>query len=383
MAHELNAILENFNSALEAQESGAATSPIQAEILNLSSVDEKKQDRGLREIINYTLEERNREFIASHDGIPPIIKLAQNSYPEHIRTLAAHGLANLALDGGCRARIRSAKGIPALISGVSSGNAGLKERSLAALANLTIAEDDIRVDVSRDGGIGPIVQSVNSSGVEVTRTALMVIANLGVNRECTVSLVSQGAVEACSRHLSSSDPVAKKHALWALAAMSGEPSSHSRMEGDIGRLGAAIRGGDAVDVIKSLTAIVNLSGNESAHHRIITEGLVSPIMGHLNGSELNAKVLALQAVQNLALSDAGRHAIQASGAAGNILNAVRSLQEPLVAHGLRAVTNVSQDPEIRQKLRSQGGVDVVSRYVNSSDHGVRSSAEQALNNLTA
>jgi len=382
MADDLNAILDNFNTALQAQDSGAE-SPIQAEILNLSSVEEKKQDRALREIINYTLEERNRDFISSHGGIPPVIKLSQNSSPEPIRTLAAHGLANLALNAGCRAKIRSARGVPALISGVSSSNPGLKERSLAALANLTIAEDDIRIDVAREGGIGPIVSSVNSSGVEVTRTALMVIANLGVNRECAASLVSQGAVEASARHLSSSDPVAKKHALWALAAMSGDPSSHSRMEGEIGRLGAPIRGGDAVDVIKSLTAIVNLSGNESAHHHLITDGLVAPILGHLNGNELNAKVLALQAVQNLALSDVGRNAIQATGSVGNILNAVRSLQEPLVAHGLRAITNVSQDPEVRQKLRSQGGVEVVAKYLHSSDHGVRSSAEQAHNNLTA
>jgi len=169
--------------------------------------------------------------------------------------------------------------------------------------------------------------------------------------------------------------------LWACSALSTDGNSHAQLENNVRHFSFAFQGNDAIDMIKVLTILVNISGNISSHFAVINAGLINPTLKNLNGSEVNAKLLTLQFIQNFGLSDQGRSAVKNSGYVASIPSAINSLPPNLVVHGLRAITNITQDDEVRDMLVNAGAVNSVRKYLSASDSETREAAEEANNNL--
>jgi len=341
----------------------------------------EKKERSLRELINASVRDNDRNFIVTHGGIGPILQILSSNSAE-LQYLAAHAIANLALDASGRQKIYQSGGVRILLDALS-GEAKTKERVLAALSNLTLDDDSIRNDIASQRGLSRIVSAVagGSTDTALQTTGMLCIANVAVNPNCANGFVVSGAVDVCIRNLNGRDTKQKKHALWACSALSTDGNSHAQLENNVRHFSFAFQGNDAIDMIKVLTILVNISGNISSHFAVINAGLINPTLKNLNGSEVNAKVLTLQFIQNFGLSDQGRSAVKNSGYVASIPSAINSLPPNLVVHGLRAITNITQDDEVRDMLVNAGAVNSVRKYLSASDSETREAAEEANNNL--
>jgi hypothetical protein len=377
MEDTMAAILANLEEGLKVEEDA---SPISVEIVHISSPDPKRQERGLRELINYSLEEHNREEIFRKDGIPPIVKLLKNGQTPLIRNLAAHAIANMAIYTPAHPLIVSEGGINALAGALGSSDAAVRERALAALCNLCLSDDNIRLAVVRENAIGKIVGSLSSSDDATVHAALMLLANLGVNPAVAGTIGEQGGVPAAARHLNSSDPTKSKYALFVFASLSGNARTHSQIEQHLSSILRSLTSSDPTIEIKVLTLLVNLSGNETAQTIIIQQRAVPEIVRKLDKNEPNVKILATQTIQNLAMTEKGCNAVDVIGAK-KVVQMLKAGDSRVVLPAIFAITNLATSANLRRAMVEDGGVAAVQRYENSSDASVREAASRALKNL--
>lgn len=385
MADALESILNNLESGIAEAERGQADSPLAPHILNLSSDEPRKQEAALREIINATLQEENREIVCRRDGIAPIIKIVKAGSSNILRTLGAHALANLSLNRRCRQTIATEDGIAALVEGVTSHDESFQERSLAALCNLCAGEDELR-NSARTHIVVPHVLRILSAAPPqsaISNAALMFIANVAINVRVAQEIVEAGGVAACGRYVDSNDANKRKHALFALAALSCNPVSHSQLEVFVQRLIRLL--GEPLEKIlevKILTILVNISGHGPAAEEMLADDVIPQVVGRLDSNDRAEQVFALQIVQNLALTEKGRAAIAGAGGSDKVLRILRAADEEVAVHALRATTNLCVDARVRSSMRDQGAVDAVERIKASiNDAAVKAAADQSLTNF--
>jgi len=301
-----------------------------------------------------------------------------------LRTLAAHGLANLALNRDARASIVREGGLRALCAALSAEDDGLKERALAALCNLAVAEDDLRLAIVKEGGTSRAIQLLSTTRhTALTSSALMLIANISVNVQVAGQVVHDNGVATVGKYLTSMEPTHRRLAIFALSALSCNPASHAQLEKYIRDLGTAFNSADTECEGKILVALVNLSGSATAGREFVNSGVIPPLCNRIDSLQPQFQTFALQGVQNLAISDVARSALDSAGAPSKVLQVLKGNNPDPIVHALRATTNLCCDGNIRRAMNQQGGAQAVERWRSSADPSVRDAAGQALTNLKA
>lgn len=382
MDDQMAAILANLESGLAATE--ADESPLAAFILNLSSSDALQQEKAIREIINATLREEDRIYVTKRDGAAPIIKLVKEGSKPILRSLGAHALANLALNRDARAAVARDGGLRVLCAALADSDDGVKERALAALCNLSVAEDDLRLTIVREGGTSKALQILTvAHDSALISAALMLIANISVNVQVAGQVVHDNGVPVVGKFMASGDPAHKRLAIFALSALSCNPASHSQLERFISDLGHALSGADAEAERKVMIALVNLSGSSTAGNEFIRSGIIPHVGSRIDSSQPDLQAFALQLVQNLAISDLARPSLDSAGVPARVTGVLKGNNPALIPHALRATTNLCCDGNIRRSMNQQGPLQAVERWNSSSDPTIRDAAGQASINLKA
>jgi len=322
--------------------------------------------------------------VTKRDGSAPIIKLLTTGSNNTVRSLAAHGLANLSLNRDARAAIVREGGVRALCAALSADDDNVKERALAALCNLAVAEDDIRLAIAKEGGTSKALQLLSvTRHTALISSALMLIANICVNVQVAGQVVHDNGVSLAAKFLSSGEAAHRRLAIFALSALSCNPASHAQLERYIRELGTAFNGADTECEGKILVALVNLSGSSTASREFVSSGVIPPLCNRIDSYQPQFQAFALQGVQNLAISDTARSALDSAGAPGKVLQVLRGSNADLIIHALRATTNLCCDGNIRRGMNQQGAVQAVEKWRSSIDPAVRDAAGQTLMNLKA
>lgn len=372
----------------------SASSPIGRDIQSLLSSSEGNQELALRNIINFCLEEPNRVMVRQHGGIPPVVKLLSSPNPE-IQGLAAHALANLALQPDNRTAVReTGDAIQTLVRVLSeTHHDSVREKLLAAIANLCVDDPTNRQEFSRVGLIKTVVSVLNSSSTatsdDVIKRALTTIVNTSFDPTAQRDLVTSGGVHAILPLASSSNLEKQTNSAWALAALTmGGPDVQKALH-DSGALPVFVRllgSGNPNAEMKALTALVNLSGNDLLQRPLMVAQAIPAAIAHISSPNVTCVRLALQSLQNLALNSECRLAVHGSGGVQKIMGVLRAgctTREHVetMPHALRVVINLTGDQRVRRAFVDEGAIPIVERLTNERDATVSGTAKQALNNL--
>jgi len=376
----MDAILSNMSTAF----ASSGDDPLSKDILGLSSSNEREQERALRNIINLCLEDSNRTLLRQRDGIAPIVKLL-GSPNKTIQMLACHAIANLSLQPENRHAVRATRvAIPELVKALGSPEERVQEKALSAIANLCVDDPTNRGEFRTAGVMPKLVTVLASTNDDVVKRALTALVNTSFDTYCQQEFVRAGGIYSVVPFLTCMNAEKQTNAAWALAAltMGGEDVQNALY--DAGAIPGFIKllssGNDQAE-LKSLTALVNLSGNDRLQRPIVDHGGIPAVLRHVSSRNPNCQKLALQTLQNLAISDAGRQAINSNGGVDRIVGVLRQNIPDLLPHALRVTINLTGDAQLRRAFLNAGATPLVESLTNNRDPAISNAARQASGNL--
>ncbi|KAK2556510.1 Armadillo repeat-containing protein 3 [Acropora cervicornis] len=155
------------------------------------------------------------------------------------------------------------KGIPPLISLLSSDNSEVNESVTLALANLTTANNTNCSEVVDKGGIEPLIALLSDGKPLVQANAAVCLTNLATEESWRSEIQQRGVVPALVQALKSNAAVVQSKAGIAAAAFVCDADSRNefRAEGGLPRLVELLRSGDD-DVRRSVAWAVLQCGND-------------------------------------------------------------------------------------------------------------------------
>ncbi|KAG6402737.1 hypothetical protein SASPL_134948 [Salvia splendens] len=164
----------------------------------------------------------NNSAVGQESGALDALLQLTRSPNDGVRQEAAGALWNLSFDDRNREAIASANGVEALValaSSCSNSPHGLQERAAGALWGLSVSEAN-SIAIGREGGVPPLIALARSDAEDVHETAAGALWNLAFNPGNALRIVEEGGVPALVYLCSSSvSKMARFMSALALAYM--------------------------------------------------------------------------------------------------------------------------------------------------------------------